>query len=657
MVPRWSLTGLLLVLGTACSDPLPPDILLVTFDTTRADRIGCYGYEGAQTPTLDALAARGVLFEQAVSVAPVTLPSHATILTGLYPPAHGVRDNGAFRLPDSIPTLATRLQARGYQTGAFVAAYPLDSVFGLDRGFDVYDDDTHDPTRPTFEFLFDERSAPVVTKAALRWLEKRDEDRPVFLWVHYFDPHAPYLPPAPFDERFAGRPYDGEIAYADQSLGRLLQGLDERRGLERTLVAVTADHGESLGDHGEPHHGLFIYDATQRVPLILAGPGLPTGRRLGDELQARTVDIVPTLLEAAGAPVPRGLHGQSLLGALDDPNAHPRYAYLESLSSELTYGWSRLEAVRSSAGKYVHAPRPELYDLAADPGELEDIVAMRREKGASWKGVWEDTRRWAAEGGAPRDAVKAAGAETARRLQALGYLSASPSAQLVETPFSGPDPKDRASLLNPYQRVSQILRDGQPAEAIRYLQERIAPEDGDGLQYHLNMGQAYQDLDRPGDAVPHYQRLLELRPGDGFLWAKLADSLIRSERSQEAETAYRRSDELLPNSAPTLSNLAIFAAQRGETGESETLFERALKADPNHLEAIANLALLLEPRGDAPRLRTLLDQLFKQADEAAHASLLVTGHSIAMRLAERSGDTATAHRHRTALARLQPRKR
>ncbi|MEQ8766982.1 MAG: sulfatase-like hydrolase/transferase [Planctomycetota bacterium] len=650
MLRRWFLLGTIACCGIACSsEPPPPDILLITLDTTRADRLGCYGFERPVSPNLDALAGRGVLFEQAVSATPVTLPSHTTILTGLYPPAHGVRDNGAFRLPEGVPTLATRLAARGYRTGAFVAAYPLDSAFGLARGFDHYDDDTSDPTRPKFEFLFDERSASVVTQAALEWIRKQDGETPLFTWVHYFDPHAPYQPPPPFDAEYEDDPYAGEIAFMDASIGDLLEGYEEARDLEHTIVAVTADHGESLGEHGEPHHGLFIYDATQRVPLLLAGPGLPRGKRIG-EMQARTVDLMPTLLDLAGLTVPGDLHGQTLMPALSAPASHPRHAYLESLSAELTYGWSRLEAVRTVAGKFIRAPKPELYDLQVDPEESENIASSGDL--SRWTRTWEELRRIAAEGGRADAAVRAASPETLRRLQALGYLSASGAAQVASDPFQGPDPKDKVGLLGPFQKANQLIREGKLEEAIRFLRERVEPEDGDGVQFHLIMGQAYQSAGRPQQALPHFKRLVEQRPGDGFLWGKLGDLLIQVGQSGEAEAAYIRSNELLPGSAATLSNLAIFAAQRGDTARAKKLLEEALAADPNHLEAVANLALIVEGEGDGRRARELVDRLIVRGDEKQHRPLLITARQVAKRLAEKRGDAAAAQQHAAELQKL-----
>src|SRR5712692_7602395 len=288
-----------------------PNVLLVTIDTLRADHLGCYGHGGAATPTIDALAARGVRFVTAIAHVPLTGPSHASILTGRTPLGHGFRDNGGYVIPAEAKTAAEDFRQAGYRTAAFVSGFPLDRRFGFDRGFDAYDDHLpkgNDPRRTPYV----ERLADATTDAALRWLGSpvpAGAPASFFLWVHYYDPHAPYEPPAALADRFRAAPYDGEIAFVDAQLARLLRGLEEKGALARTVVLVTADHGEALGEHGEDTHGLFVYDATLRVPWIMAGPGLPSGRVAG--VVARGIDVLPTLLDYAGLPMPAEIEGRS----------------------------------------------------------------------------------------------------------------------------------------------------------------------------------------------------------------------------------------------------------------------------------------------------------------------------------------------------------
>jgi arylsulfatase A-like enzyme len=309
------------VLFAVCARPPQFNVLLVTLDTTRADRLGCYGYTDAHTPALDSLAAQGVLFERAFTPAPVTLPAHASLLTGLVPPVHGVRDNGIYRLRDEAVTLAELLGDAGMVTAATVAAYVLASRFGLAQGFSHYDERLKGQLGKPAAFYV-ERPAEEVTDAALGWLEKRNDKKNFFLWVHYFDPHSPYVPPARFDSLCPGRPYDGEIAYMDSQLGRLLGALRSDGQYENTLVVVVGDHGEALGEHGEPTHGIFLYNSTVRVPLIVK---FPAGEHAGGRVDANVslVDIFPTVLERAGLSVPSGIQGRSLLPLLGGERAVP----------------------------------------------------------------------------------------------------------------------------------------------------------------------------------------------------------------------------------------------------------------------------------------------------------------------------------------------
>ncbi|MCH7873488.1 MAG: sulfatase, partial [Planctomycetes bacterium] len=322
------------------------NVLLVTLDTTRADRLGCYGYDAAGTPTLDALAKQGIRFDDAVTVAPVTLPSHASILTGLAPHHHGVRNNGGFHLEPTHVTLAEVLSDRGYQTAAFIAAFVLDARYGLDQGFDVYNDDVALDSSNTIEAFarpIYERSATRVTSDAVSWLGARDRTRPFFCWVHYFDPHKPYHAPPPFDARFRNRPYDGEIAYMDAQIGRLVQALKREGAWDNTLIVVVADHGEGLGDHGEATHAKLIYDSVMRVPLIMACPGLFEQSYIVDDVVVSVTDIFPTVLDLLGMEIPVDVDGLSLLAARSKKD---RTIYMENLATYLDNGWSPLYRLR-----------------------------------------------------------------------------------------------------------------------------------------------------------------------------------------------------------------------------------------------------------------------------------------------------------------------
>src|SRR6266571_943104 len=376
--------GLLLLLGTATS---PPDVLLITIDTLRADHVGAYGYAAAQTPGLDRLAREGVLLEEAVAQVPQTRPSHASLFTGRYPFEHGIRDNISAPLPSKIPTLATLLARAGYDTAAFIGAYPVSRASGLDQGFATFDDPfgagEATPPHPTLSPRGErdgweprsERRASEVVDRALAWLGK-PHDKPFFLWIHLYDPHAPYESPAPFRQRFAKHPYDGEIAYADAQANRLLAWLDRARRRANTMVVATSDHGEGLGDHRESEHMLLVYDSTLRVPMLVSWPGhLRAGARVGG--QFRSVDLLPTVLDLLALP-PVPTSGASRAAALREGARIPESeSYAESLYGSLHFGYAPLRALRGHGWKYVDAPRAELYRVADDPGETKNLLAAQ----------------------------------------------------------------------------------------------------------------------------------------------------------------------------------------------------------------------------------------------------------------------------------------
>src|SRR5262252_8947023 len=418
--------------------PSRQPIVLITIDTLRADRLGSYGSARGLTPALDAFARDATRFTAAVSQVPLTLPSHATILTGLHPARHGVRTNDGFHLPASVPTLAESLKTRGYDTAAFIGGYPLrGSTSGLSRGFDRYDD----------EFLaapdVSERPADAVIQSAAAWIE-RNAARQFFAWIHLFDPHSPYSPPAPFASAHRDAPYDGEVAYTDAAVGRFLDRLRQFRLFAPSTIVIVADHGESLGDHGERTHGTFLYDATIRVPLLIK---LPTA---AEDARSRSVDIVttpvetadlaPTIAAIAGAALADG-DGQSLLplisGAAGDPD---RPAYAESYYQNVLLGWSPLRAVRTERWKLIEAPRSELYDLEHDPGELQNRL---NERAALAAGLQRALTSVANRGHAAADGHAPATAESMERLRSLGYASGS----TAPTPASRAiDPKDRVAV-------------------------------------------------------------------------------------------------------------------------------------------------------------------------------------------------------------------
>jgi arylsulfatase A-like enzyme len=402
--------------------------VIITLDTTRADRLSPYGFMNVSLPHLERLARNGIVFDNATSVAPLTLPAHTSLFTGLVPPAHGVRDNASAPLSDDRVTLAERMRDAGFRTGAFVGSIVLDPERGLQQGFETYRGVPRDATDRR------QRRGEEVVDDAVAWLEAVGGDR-FFLWTHLYDPHRPYDAPEPYGLTYAHNPYVGEIAYADAQIGRLLDALERRRLLDRTLVIVTADHGESLGAHGERDHGIFIYEDVIRVPLIVRGPGLRPAR-VGEVV--RLIDLMPTVLDIAGAPVPH-VDGVSLTDLLAGRQRAPDLtAYAESLYPE-RFGWSALRSVRHGNMKFIDAPRPEVYDLADDPFEMRNLYDERR---ATAEMLGRQLAAFTArrEGGHVSSRRSDASPEVQAKLAALGYLTLPPRVDQPET--SRPDPKD-----------------------------------------------------------------------------------------------------------------------------------------------------------------------------------------------------------------------
>ena len=580
---------LLLALLPGCRRAAPaappgerPNVLLVTIDTLRADRVGCYGHASASTPVLDALAARGVRFATAVAHVPLTGPSHASILTGLGPLGHGFRENAGFSLPAQVRPAAEDFRQAGYRTAAFVSAFPLDRRFGFDRGFETYDDHLpkgNDPRRTPYV----ERFADATTEAALRWLAAPGPvaapERPFFLWVHYYDPHAPYEPPGEFAARFRTAPYDGEVAFADQQLGRLLRALEERGVLARTLVVAMSDHGEGLGEHGEGTHGLFVYDSTLKVPFIVAGPGVAAGRVA--PTVARGIDVLPTLLDYAGLKLRPELEGRSLRPSIEGREMSDAPAYAETLYPQREFGWAPLFAWRTARHKMIEAPRPELYDLEADPGETDNRAGRDNARLAEMRQKLETALS--------RPAVSAAAEvdpEAAERLRALGYVAGGGGAPAAAG-ASLRDPKDGQHLVPRLNRGMSVVRTD-PAAAIRDLTAVLA-EDPGLLMARRSLAVAYTSAHQYERAIAELRRLEK----DGILSAEdgivLGDNLRFAGRLDEATAVLERTARENPRFAQPWISLAEVHIKKEKLAAAAAAYEHVLQIAPDHVEALRGL--------------------------------------------------------------------
>jgi choline-sulfatase len=645
----------------------PPNIVLITLDTTRADRIGTYGYAGAATPNLDRLAAAGVRFERALSPVPLTLPAHASLMTGRYPFTHGVRNNGHFVLPDDVPTLAAALASRGYDTAAFVSSFVLDRQFGLNRGFAHYDDGL-DEIRPGAATSGEaERRGDRTVIAAEAWLRdpaRQQSSRPLFLWVHLYDPHEPYQPPSPFRERFDGRLYDGEIAFTDALVGRLLDDVGFG-GARAPLVVVAGDHGESLGEHGESTHGLFVYDASLRVPLIVAWPGVLTARIVPDAV--RLIDLAPTVADLAGASAIEGAQGESLRAVLTRGGRgdEPTPAYAETYFPQFFMQWAPLRAIEAGRWKYVDAPEAELYDLQTDPGEQRNVAAVEPARAASLKRALDGVTG----AGSGRAAATPLSAEARERLASLGYLSAavpkepSPGASL-------PDPKRMVPLYERLLAGNRALSEGKAGEAAALAREVLAKDRGNAFaqlllgRASLASGQHRQAIEAfkfylavvPGSPeAHHWLALAHLRLGDraralaeeeaalaidprmaaaislkaGLLFSagrrdegiqvlrdavqrdssnpalrvELADLLTDARRYPEAEAEYRKVVAARPQDSRALLGLGLILGATDRPAEGLEALNRAVEADAGNTEVRFARAEILERLGKSSEAR------------------------------------------------------
>ena len=617
----------------------PYNVVVITIDTLRPDHLHCYGYDKIETPTIDRIAQTGVLFENGVTQTPLTPPSHASIFTGLNPPSHKVRDTGGFVLSPSTPTLASLLQEKGWDTAAFISSAVLKKRFGFDHGFAVYDDQMPQPGNRQ-EFLEDaERRAGDTVDRAIQWLDSRS-DKPFFLWVHLYDPHTPYDPPSPFRAQYKDRPYDGEIAYADRELGRLMETLWRKSPPEKTLVALLSDHGESLGEHGEFSHGVFLYDATLRIAYLLSGPGVPAGPRVTQ--QARTIDLLPTVLALMGSPAPAGVEGASLVPLFSGKDAGTAISYAETLFPKINLGWAELRGIRTNHWKYIRAPKPELYDLSRDPKETNNVLAEHpyevRKLEAQLAAASRST-------GSEKVETTPMDERTLAQLKSLGYTSGFTS-RSYSLDGQGPDPKDRVAILKMMDTAEQPQSGLSAARRIELLQEAVRLDPSNPLLYH-SLGAKLEKSGRFDEAMKLYRAALKNGVDNGRLHSRLGDLLVRAGKKAEAIPEYEQSVRMNPADVATEANLATAYLELGRLDDAERIlkgvvaidpsnaaaqnglgvleiqrnngtaargyFQKAVELDPDLVEAYLNLGLLYKMVGENARARASFEQFLAKA--------------------------------------------
>src|SRR5437899_3171319 len=596
-----------------------PNVVVITIDTLHPDHLGCYGYKQIRTPNIDALAADGVRFEHAYTPVPVTLPAHTAIFTGTYPMLSGMHDFSANKLSPQQPTLASVLKEHGYTTGAVIGSAVLDSRFGLNRGFDFYYD--HFDFNRLQKSNLDEMERPgnVVADLTLDWLSKNYQKK-FFLWMHLYDPHYPYRPPPPYSEQYKDRPYDGEIAFAEDQVGRLIEFLKNKSLYQNTLIILSGDHGESLGEHGEKTHGFFIYNATLHVPLIIHLPG---------DMHARTVqnlvnlaDLMPTVLAALNIRIPAHVQGQSLLPLMfpkKEDNARSLYA--ETFLPRLHFNWSELRGVETETYHFIDAPKPELYDLRKDSGETHNLFAEK-------KAVTEEMRvrlaKMIQQYTAGQELAEKTGLDPAlmERLKSLGYAGWSGGSSSGANVHALPDPKDR---MQTYELFSDAMADsqhGQYAQSIEKL-NIVLKTDPDSVPAHYLQGLNYYRTHEFPKSVAELERVLQLSPDYALAAFQLGLAYVRVSNWDQAIQTLRRALELDSTNFAAAYDLGLSYLQKNMTGEAAAAFRQSVSIVDDYAPGHRALGELLLSQG---QLDEAVSELHKAAelapeDASTHSAL------------------------------------
>jgi arylsulfatase A-like enzyme/Flp pilus assembly protein TadD len=595
----------LIFLLAACSAsaqtlPKPPlNVVLITIDTLRPDHLGCYGYKSIKTPNIDALAADGTRFDRAFSVVPVTLPSHTSMLTGTYPMLNGMHDFSGNKLNPRQPTLASVLKQAGYQTGAVIAAAVLDSRFGLNQGFDFYYD--HFDFNRLDEANLDEMKRPgdLVADVALDWLANNSK-RKFFLWMHLYDPHLPYHLREPYSRDYAAQPYDGEIAFADEQVGRLVRSLKEKGIYENTLIVLCGDHGESLGEHGEKTHGFFIYNATMHVPLMIRVPENRRSNRAPTvEELVSLVDLMPTVLDAVGVEIPPQVQGHSLLPQLrNDSNPggselHDPTLYGETFLPRIHFNWSELRGAENAKYHFIDAPKPELYDLAKDPGELHNLFAEKNAVSGEMRAqLAAMIRDYSAPGS--QELAEKTGLDPAlmERLKSLGYAGFSGGSDPAIGSRGLPDPKDRIAT---YELISDAIADSQHGryqESIEKFKSVIKAEPN-SVPAHYMQGLNYYHLKMFPEAVDELQKTVQLSPDYALAQFNLGMAQGHAGQIDAAIATFQRTLQLDATNFEAAFNLGVALLQKKQVDSAVAAFRQSIAINPDFARGHRALGELL----------------------------------------------------------------
>ena len=632
-----------------------PNVILITLDTVRADRMGFLGSQRGLTPNLDALAKQSAVFTRAYSQVPLTTASHATILTGTYPQFHQVNDFGV-PLAQELPYAPYLLHKKGYHTAAFVGSLVLDpatrSAPGFERGFDVYDAGFHRRHAGEDRYGAIERRGGEIIGRALTWLTA-NHDGPFFIWIHLYDAHDPYDPPEPYKTRYASTPYDGEIAYVDAAVGKFIEWLRYRGLYDGSLIAVMADHGEALGEHGEATHGIFLYDETIHVPLLFK---LPAQRSAGRRIDSRVglVDVLPTILQGSGVPIPSQVQGQSLLTLLKPPAAKSapgqlrppspdRPAYSESDYPHRTFGWSALHALRTGKYLYIDAPRAELYDQVSDPKAEHNLSAASAAVAGTLASQLGAFRQKTSTG---KEAPKiSADPELQEKLSALGYVSDATSAPGLGIKESGADPKDKVQVVNLLHKAEMMKEEMHFREAVSPLEQVIALEPNLPIAY-LQLGTALTSLKEYEKAVPILRKAVEMRPDLIVPRYQLGSALFETGDFAGAATQFETTVERSPDWAEVRFSLGTTYARMDRLPDAIKQYQKVVELRPKHYGAHLLLGRALTLTGKPEEALTVLAKAAElQPDSPEPHAFLADAYS-------RLGRDQDAERERAEVKRL-----
>ncbi len=582
--------------------PLNPEemnIILFTIDTLRADHLQCYGYERVRTPNINRLAEEGILFEECIAQTPLTLPSHSSIFTGTFPLFHGVRDNGGFYLDESHLTLAEALKLKGYTTGGFVAAFVLDSRWGLDQGFDYYFDNFDLTKYKSISLDSVQRRGDEVLEETKKWLEENLGQK-FFTWIHLYDPHTPYDPPEPYKSEYEGLPfglYDGEIAYVDQLIGEFRQYLENKKVWEKTIIIFTSDHGESLGEHKESAHGFFIYDCAIRVPLIIRLPQEKLKGRVIRE-QVRSVDLMPSILSMVGGDVPESVQGESFLPLILEREKAQRgknlSAYSETYWPRYHYGWSELKSLRKGGYKFIDAPKPELYDLSKDPKEVNNLVNKEASLAHEMKReLMSLIGEYSAEG-IENLMPKKLDDDSLIKLQALGYIGSFRAASKKGEKLA--DPKDKIELYNEIKVAQFLVTEEKMEEAEKKIRD-VLEKDPSVLEARYILGNIYSRQNKHGEAIEEYKKALEVDPEYYEAVFGLALAYHKAGKIEEAILGFKRLIDMDPKDTKPYLHLGNIYEERGEIDEAIKYLKIASELDPEAPIFHNNLGALYLQKG------------------------------------------------------------